>query len=102
MFTYRFTRLVVALLASGLLAIALIWGLLASGTRADATGTPAGVVRYVSPSGNDTGNDCLNSGAPCQSVQHAINLAQEADEIRVASGIYTGIMTSFILSLIHI
>jgi CSLREA domain-containing protein len=48
--------------------------------------------RYVSPLGDDTANACTNSSSPCRTVQHAIDVAQDGDEIRVAQGIYTGTM----------
>jgi len=91
---YRFTRLFVVLSAGGLLAIALMWGLFASGTHADSLNMPASAIRYVSPLGNDASNDCTNSQAPCRTVQHAVTRAQAGDEVRVARGTYTGTMTT--------
>ena len=38
--------------------------------------------------GNDSGNDCTSSSAPCATVQHAVDVSEESDEIRVATGIY--------------
>lgn len=94
MFTYRFVRLFVALSAGGLLTMALMWGLLASNTRADAADTPVGATRYVSPLGSDTSNDCTNSQTPCRTIQHAVTTAQAGDEVRVARGTYSGTMTA--------
>jgi len=48
--------------------------------------------RYVDcATGNDSGNYCTNSGAPCATIQHAVDVADPGDEIRVATGIYTGV-----------
>jgi hypothetical protein len=47
------------------------------------------IVRYVAPVGNDSGNDCSNSGTPCATIQHAVDVADAGDEIRAASGTYT-------------
>ena len=49
-------------------------------------------VRYVaSTGGDDTGNDCRDSIMPCATLQHAADVAAPGDEIRVASGVYTGV-----------
>ncbi|HFD40704.1 MAG TPA: DUF11 domain-containing protein, partial [Anaerolineae bacterium] len=47
-------------------------------------------IRYVAPTGNDTG-DCTNAGSPCRTVQYAVDQANDGDEIRVAEGVYTGV-----------
>ena len=49
--------------------------------------------RYVAPAptGNDSGNDCTNSSTPCATVQHAVDVADPGDEIRVTTGTYTGV-----------
>jgi len=51
------------------------------------------ITRYVAPAptGNDSGNDCTNSTAPCATVQHAVDEADPGDEIRVATGVYTDV-----------
>ncbi len=46
--------------------------------------------RYVAITGTDT-TDCANSAAPCRTVQYAVDQAYDSDEIRVATGIYTGV-----------
>jgi hypothetical protein len=50
-------------------------------------------IRYVAPSpaGNDGGNDCADSNTPCATVQHAVDVADSGDEIRVATGVYTDV-----------
>jgi len=55
-------------------------------------GTTA-IVRYVSMSGSDSANLCGASTAPCRTIQHAIEVAQPGDEIRVAQGVYSGEMS---------
>lgn len=45
-------------------------------------------IRYVAPGGADSGNTCANSATPCATVQHAVDVANPADEIRVAEGTY--------------
>jgi uncharacterized repeat protein (TIGR01451 family) len=52
----------------------------------------AGIIRYVALTGNNVTNDCSNDGAPCQTIQYAIDMAQPGDEIRIAAGIYTDII----------
>ncbi len=64
--------------------------------RADVLTSLDVTVRYVSTNGTDTANDCVNSAAPCRTVQRAIQIAQDSDEIRVATGIYTGTMTAYV------
>src|SRR5579859_1005102 len=56
---------------------------------ADPSAAPAGLNRYVIPSGSDASADC-SLAAPCQTVQRAVALAQPGDDIRVAGGTYTG------------
>jgi len=48
--------------------------------------------RYVSPAGNDAGNDCLSPGSPCATIQHAVDAAGNFDVIRVARGTYAGLV----------
>jgi parallel beta-helix repeat protein len=49
-------------------------------------------IRYVDGSdGNDGSNDCVTSTTPCATIQHAVDEADPGDEIRVATGIYTGV-----------
>ena len=60
---------------------------------------PAGVfaqtaARYLSPSGRDTANTCLDSAAPCATLAHALDLALPGDTIHLAPGDYweTGLL----------
>src|SRR5512145_2191467 len=47
--------------------------------------------RYVAPGGSDSGNNCANSASPCATIQHAVDVADPGDVIKVATGVYTGI-----------
>jgi hypothetical protein len=53
----------------------------------------AATLRYVAVGGNDGGNNCTGSTAPCATVQHAVDEAAADDEIHVATGNYTGVHT---------
>ncbi len=55
-------------------------------------GQAGGAVRYVAPTGTDTG-DCTNPAQPCQTIQYAVDQATDGDEIRVAGGAYTGVQS---------
>jgi hypothetical protein len=48
-----------------------------------------GVARYVSTIGSDTANDCASTATPCRTVQHSVDMANDGDEIRIATGVYT-------------
>jgi hypothetical protein len=54
---------------------------------------PAAFTRYVTTGGNDGGgtSSCTSSSLPCRTVQQAVNVATDGDEIRVATGVYTGV-----------
>ena len=45
--------------------------------------------RYVATTGNDSGNLCLDPINPCATVRHAVNVASDNNDIRIAAGIYT-------------
>ncbi len=49
--------------------------------------SPNSIIRYVATTGDDNANNC--SIGPCRTVQHAVDIADIGDEIRVATGVYT-------------
>ena len=55
--------------------------------------SPVAFTRYVTTRGNDGGgtSSCTNSSWPCLTVQQAVNVATDGDEIRVATGVYTSV-----------
>ena len=51
------------------------------------------VDRFVDgDSGSDAGNNCTNTGNPCDSVSRAIDVAVAGDTIRIADAVYTEIL----------
>ena len=54
---------------------------------------PTVVVRYVATTGSDSSNNCINSTAPCRTVQHAVDQSGPSldNEVHVATGVYTGV-----------
>lgn len=46
--------------------------------------------RYAAPGGVDGLNPCTDSGAPCATIQHAVDVANNDEEVRVVTGVYTG------------
>lgn len=47
-------------------------------------------IRYVATSGDNTDNNCLNLDKPCKTPGFASDLSLGGDEIRVATGVYSG------------
>ena len=43
------------------------------------------------PRGGDGANLCTASESPCATVQHAVDVAAEGDEIRIAEGTYNDV-----------
>jgi fibronectin-binding autotransporter adhesin len=52
-------------------------------------GGPASGTRYVATTGTDTANDCLNGVSPCATIQHAIDVANDGEQVLMAGGLYT-------------
>src|SRR5689334_19735186 len=52
-----------------------------------------GAVRFVSATGSDSSNDCLVSGAPCQTIEHGVTEAVSGDTVEVAAGTYDETVT---------
>jgi parallel beta-helix repeat protein len=75
----------VALALAGV--VALLW--LLSGSRVALAQSGTGIIR-VATTGSDTPG-CGSQATPCQTVQYAVDQAQTGEEIRVASGTYTGV-----------
>ncbi len=50
-------------------------------------------IRYLSPSGSDSGA-CTNPSLPCKTVQYAIDQAASGDELRLASGLYNAVQNT--------
>jgi parallel beta-helix repeat protein len=78
--------LVAGSLSTAVIVLLALLGLLNSLALAQAS---AEVIR-VATTGNDT-VDCGSVAAPCRTVQYAVDVAQPGDEIRVATGTYTGV-----------
>ena len=58
---------------------------------AQPSGPPFLNTRFVATSGNDSNNDCTDSATPCRAIQHAVDVAADGDEIRIATGVYTDV-----------
>lgn len=48
-----------------------------------------GGTRYVATTGDDASNLCLDQLAPCSTLQHAIDVANDGEQVLIASGTYT-------------
>jgi hypothetical protein len=47
-------------------------------------------IHYVATTGTDDG-DCSTPAEACRTIQYAVDRAGEGDEVRIATGIYTGV-----------
>ncbi len=76
---------IAALLPATILILAALWLSVATSALAN------GGTRYVAPppDGDDSSNDCTNPVSPCETVQHAVEVASEGETIKVATGSYT-------------
>ena len=87
----RSLRLGMALVLGLAALLGLLWLVEAAHSPAMALEGSA-TIRYVDGvTGHDNGNDCIASTVPCATVQHAVDVAAPGDEIRVATGVYTGV-----------
>ena len=53
------------------------------------SGACLAATRFVATTGDDSYNDCRDSGSPCRTVQHAVDVACDSDTIMVGAGTYT-------------
>ena len=49
----------------------------------------AATVRYVSPTGHDAGNECVEQASPCATIQHAVDVASAGDTVQVGAGAFS-------------
>ena len=82
-------RLLVTLTLGLGLTLALVWML--GGQAMPVTAAPAATTRYVDDDTGSDDSDCGDPGDPCQTIQYAVDVADDGDEILVATGIYTGV-----------
>jgi len=83
-------RLFISLTLGLGLTLALLW-LLSGQSEVVLAQAGSGIIRVAPP---PTGNDAPNCGSetnPCRTVHYAVDQAQAGEEIRVASGVYTGV-----------
>jgi len=70
------------------LGVATIW-ILSSWPSYASPKSPHAIQRYVASSGEDSNNTCTDPIRPCASLQHAVDVAEDGDEILVAGGTYS-------------
>jgi len=89
-----FTRSIIRLTLASIIvvsALLLIASVTANAASPKIHAPDAVAVRYVATTGDDASNLCLDQLSPCATVQHAIDVANEDDEILIASGTYTDV-----------
>lgn len=79
----QISKVLVPILIGGGIVTALLLGFDWQAGRASPA-QPQASIRYVAPSGADTG-DCADAAAPCASIQYAVDAAAPGDEIRIAA-----------------
>ena len=84
---YRSKLSLALAVALGLLVLVALVFVTGQSARANGNG-----IRYVAAAGVDSGT-CADAGTPCRTVQYAVDQALADDEVRVATGVYTGVQT---------
>jgi uncharacterized repeat protein (TIGR01451 family) len=87
----RSLRLGMALALGLALLLGLVWLMGIAPSRAMALHQDTTILYVDGATGHDIGNDCGTSVSPCATIQHAVDVAAPGDEIRVATGVYTGV-----------
>ncbi len=90
------TMIGISALALGLASLLALLLVLSPARAADTTRYVATTGRNFIPIGGGPFmiNDCKIITDPCRTVQHAVNRADPGDEIRVATGVYTGVQAT--------
>jgi len=70
-------------------ALALVWAL--GGQSLPVAAAPVATPRYVDDATGSDDSACSDPGDPCQTIQFAVDVADDGDEILVAAGTYTGV-----------
>ena len=91
------SRFLSVALAIGLGVVLILVCLSALGAERAALAESGMGVIHVATTGSDTPG-CGGAGNPCRTFQYAVDAAQSGDEIRVATGIYTGVQSMLSLN----
>jgi hypothetical protein len=73
----------------------LLGGAITVALLAMAPASAGAATRYVATDGENDGgaNSCLSAAAPCETVQHAAEVASSGDMLQIAAGAYEGLST---------